>query len=112
MITIVSLLTCVVLCQAIFFIFYKLFIFVREVEEAYGKSPIFYVTCESYDKYLKGETGEYRIWIRDIFLMPDMPEGTDWTFWQYADHGRVNGITGPLDLNVFCDKDFSNLKEL
>jgi lysozyme len=89
-----------------------LIIFIKEIEEAYGKAPILYITYESYKKYLKGQTGKYRIWIRDVFSKPDMPDNIEWTFWQYADHGRVKGVKGPVDLNVFCKKDLSNLKNL
>lgn len=90
----------------------ELFIFIREIEEAYGKSPIIYLTYDSYDMYLKGEIDKYNIWIRDILFTPDMPDGKAWSFWQYADHGRVKGIDGPVDLNVFHKKELSALKTM
>ena len=73
---------------------------------------IMYITYDSYDKYLKGNIGKCKVWIRDVFFTPDMPYGLDWTFWQYADHGRVNGINGPVDLNVFYKKELSDLRKL
>jgi lysozyme len=30
------------------------------------------------------------------------PRWTSWTFWQHTDTGRVNGIEGPVDLDVFA----------
>lgn len=87
----------------------ELFVFIREIEEAYGKSPIIYITYDSYNKYLKGETGKCKVWIRDILFTPDMPDGINWIFWQYAKNGRVKGINGPVDLNVFCMKELSAL---
>ena len=90
----------------------ELSILIRELEGAYGKTPILYVTYNSYDKYLKGQTGKYKVWIRDIYSNPNMPDGKNWTFWQYADHGRVKGINGPVDLNVFYKKELSELKTI
>ncbi|MBN1904417.1 MAG: glycoside hydrolase family 25 protein [Deltaproteobacteria bacterium] len=82
--------------------------FIREVEEKYHKTPIIYVTYDSYNHFLKGESLDYPIWIRDIFSRPDMPEGKNWTFWQYTNRGRVKGINGPVDLNVFNDVNLSD----
>jgi lysozyme len=81
----------------------ELLCFLREVEEKYNKTPIIYVTYDSYDHFLKGETLDCYIWIRDIFSRPDMREGKSWAFWQYTNRGRVKGIKGPVDLNVFYD---------
>ena len=30
------------------------------------------------------------------------PEWTRWTFWQHSDNGRVRGISGPVDLDLFA----------
>ena len=90
----------------------ELFIFIKEIEEAYGKSPIIYLTYGSYDMYLKGEIDNYDIWIRDIFFTPNMPDGKAWSFWQYADHGRIEGVNGPVDLNVFYKDKLSDLKNM
>jgi lysozyme len=79
----------------------ELFSFIREIEKRYDTSPIFYVTYESYEYYLKGEFNSYTVWIRDIYRRPRFPDGEQWSFWQYADRGRVDGIRGPVDLNVF-----------
>ena len=79
----------------------ELFIFIKEIEEKYNTSPMFYVTYKSYDYYLKGEINSYKIWIRDIFRHPRFSNEERWFFWQYADRGRVDGIKGPVDLNVF-----------
>ena len=90
----------------------ELFVFIREIEAAYGKAPIIYVTYDSYNKYLKGKTGKYKVWIRDIFFTPNMSDGLSWTFWQYANNGRVKGINGPVDLNVFYKNELSELKTI
>ena len=90
----------------------ELSVFIREIKEAYGKAPILYITYDSYDNYLKGELGKHKVWIRDIFFVPNMPDGLCWTFWQYADRGQVKGINGPVDLNVFHMRDLSALKTM
>jgi lysozyme len=35
----------------------------------------------------------------------------DWHFWQHSDRGRVNGIRGTVDFNVFKGE-LDDLKEL
>lgn len=81
----------------------ELFCFISEVKEKYNKTPIIYVTYDSYNHFLKGETLNCSIWIRDVFSKPDIPEGKQWAFWQYTDRGRVKGINSLVDLNVFND---------
>jgi lysozyme len=90
----------------------ELFNFIKDIEEKYGKSPIIYITYDSYKQYLEGEIDKYHIWIRDIFLKPKLSDSKTWTFWQYADRGRVRGIKGPVDLNVFAQKNISQLKNI
>ncbi len=90
----------------------ELFAFIGEIEEKYGKSPIIYVTYDSYNQYLKGEIDKYNIWIRDIFFSPSLPDEQEWTFWQYGDRGQVRGINGPVDLNVFINNKLSTLKNI
>ena len=35
-------------------------------------------------------------------MQPSLPRGWfKWTFWQYSEKGRVNGINAKVDLNVF-----------
>ena len=67
-----------------------------------GLKPIIYTSFKFYNKYLAGYFDEYPIWIaryssRRPFLMDERP----WTFWQYGNRGKVQGIRGPVDLNVF-----------
>ncbi len=75
--------------------------FVRQVEKKYGKTPIIYVTQSSYESFFKEEGYRYRFWIRDIFWTPDLSGRKKWVFWQYANNGRIQGINGRVDLNVF-----------
>lgn len=67
----------------------------------YGKLPIWYVTRDFLETYLLAEQTESPLWVRDIYLEPALEGGREWLFWQYANRGRIRGIKGPVDLNVF-----------
>lgn len=50
----------------------------------------------------------YPLWLADYRRRPHLPaHGTEphpwpaWTLWQYTSEGRIRGIRGPVDLNVF-----------
>ncbi|MBN1550205.1 glycoside hydrolase family 25 protein [bacterium] len=79
----------------------EVFACANAIEEHYAHKPIFYVTYNSYRTYLDGGIDDYQIWIRDILMHPSAKKIPDWIFWQYADHARINGIKGPVDLDVF-----------
>ncbi len=64
-----------------------------------------YATQTSYRLYLSGAYEDYDIWIRNVYFPPLLPDCRSWTFWQYADHGQLEGYRGEeqfIDLNVFC----------
>lgn len=86
--------------------------FIYEVESTYKNKPILYLTYDSYNKYIKGDFEEYSIWVRDIFKFPNFDNGQNWTLWQYCNRGRVKGITGFVDINVFNGSlsEFNKLK--
>lgn len=79
----------------------ELLYFMGRVEETHGIALIIYATHDSYNEYLKGLSDNKNIWIRDIFKRPSLPDGRRWTLWQYANNGRIDGISGRVDLNVF-----------
>jgi lysozyme len=77
------------------------------VRSAYGRSPVLYVTKEFNDRYLTGASARNsalagrQLWIRSLVGRP--AGGCErWTFWQYADRGRVDGVPGAVDLNAYC----------
>jgi lysozyme len=72
--------------------------FVAVVSRAHGRPPILYVTRASARRIVKDRFPHCPIWIRDVFLRPHRP----WLFWQFADRGRLDGIAGFVDLNVFA----------
>jgi len=70
----------------------------------YGKTPVIYVTKDTYDLYIAGGFAEYPIWYRDVFKTPRISDGRAWTFWQFSNRHRIKGYTGVekyIDFNVF-----------
>jgi lysozyme len=79
--------------------------FVSVLSERYAGPPVFYITPEYYKRYFEGHEREFpkfRPWIRNVIKEPSQKPCSEWLFWQYADHARVEGMRGPIDLNVFC----------
>lgn len=75
--------------------------FISEVTAIYKVQPILYVTEEIYETFLADNNGEMLIWMRDIYFEPQLSGNDKLLFWQYTNRGRVKGIRGPVDLNVF-----------
>lgn len=73
--------------------------FLSLVEARYGRPAVLYVTPDFHKAY--GHVLPQRpLWKRKIVMPPF--GGRPWTFWQFHNRGRVEGITGPVDLNVFA----------
>jgi LysM repeat protein len=85
------------------------------VEAASGKKPIIYSGQYFLQDYLSEAGGGPPSWAKDYALwlaqypnqytpgmQPFLPRGWfKWTFWQYSEKGRINGINADVDLNVF-----------
>ena len=72
------------------------------IEIKYGIRPIIYTNVKFYNKYLAGHFDEYPKWIaRYNSREPILACGKGWDFWQYGDNGKVQGVKGNVDFNVF-----------
>jgi GH25 family lysozyme M1 (1,4-beta-N-acetylmuramidase)/LysM repeat protein len=85
------------------------------VEAAFGKKPIIYSGQYFLQDYLSEAGGGPPSWAKDYVLwlaqypnqyilgmQPFLPRGWfKWTFWQYSEKGRINGINADVDLNHF-----------
>jgi GH25 family lysozyme M1 (1,4-beta-N-acetylmuramidase)/LysM repeat protein len=85
------------------------------VEAAFEKKPIIYSGKYFLQDYFSVANGGPPMWAKDYPLwlaqypnvyvpgmQPALPRGWfKWTFWQYSEKGRVNGINADVDLNVF-----------
>lgn len=72
--------------------------FVRFVQSATGHPPVLYAAGPFRLEIAKSKDfATNRLWIRSLFLEPSV----EWTMWQFHSRGRVEGVMGPVDLNVF-----------
>lgn len=72
------------------------------VETATGKKPIVY-TAAFMQNVVGGGFADYTLWVANYTSeCPLVPSGwTDWSMWQYSDKGKVAGIQGNVDRNVW-----------
>ncbi len=72
------------------------------VEKHYGKRPVIYTTVDFHRDRLQGAFSDYHIWVRSVAGHPTVRYGArKWHFWQHTATGRVAGIRGDVDRNVF-----------
>lgn len=76
--------------------------YIRVVENHYNKKVIIYTTYEFYNNYLLNQFNDNPIWIRDILSTPELKDGKKWSFWQYTNRGRIDGINTIVDQNAFA----------
>jgi len=71
-------------------------------ETRYGVKPIIYTGQNFYNRFLAGQLDEYPLWLaRYDTEAPVTVCGRTYHFWQYTDSGRLPGIKGNVDRNVF-----------
>lgn len=73
------------------------------IEAEYQIRPIIYTNLKFYNKHLADFLPEYPVWIAryNVYFEPMLTNELDWHFWQYGNRGRLDGITGDVDFNVF-----------
>lgn len=71
------------------------------LQQHYAQQPIFYTSKSFYNIVLTGEFQDTPIWIREYKDSPELKDGRKWTFWQQSNRGQIQGISKPVDLNVF-----------
>ncbi|WP_454745337.1 glycoside hydrolase family 25 protein [Ciceribacter selenitireducens] len=79
--------------------------FIDTIRGTFPDKPIFYVTQEIYDRYLKGNEKRFPshyLWLRSIAREPKQQDCGRWSIWQFADNGTLDGIQGAVDLNALC----------
>ena len=76
-------------------------VWLDEVEAAYGVKPILYTGYKFKLDYLNSpEFDAYPYWIAHYYVEQLKYQGR-WAFWQHTDCGRVSGIKGFVDCNIF-----------
>ena len=72
------------------------------VEGNFRKRPIIYTTPDFYDDNQLGLLNGYEFWLRSTAAHPSERYPNErWTFWQYTGTGKIPGIEGKADINVF-----------
>ncbi len=80
------------------------------VEKQTGVRPMIYTNLDYFKRYISGNFKPYPIWIASYKSIGTvkLPDNRQWFFWQFSDKARCNGISEPIDLNVFA----GNLEQL
>ncbi len=81
-----------------------LYDFTAELMTESKNPPVIYMTKDIYQEYFRGKDLKNKIWIRAIISSPRRAYGADWDIWQYLHRGSVDGIKGPVDLNVLRER--------
>lgn len=71
------------------------------VEKHYKVQPIIYTGADFYEKFLAGKFDDYPLWVAHYLVKNKPRVKRSWSFWQHSEVGRVNGISGYVDFNVF-----------
>jgi GH25 family lysozyme M1 (1,4-beta-N-acetylmuramidase) len=77
----------------------------RTTQELTGRKPIIYTSPYFWESRM-GNAGAFRdfpLWVAHYeTARPRVPGGwSHWTFWQRTDNGRIDGISGAVDINRF-----------
>ena len=71
------------------------------VEKHYGVKPIIYTYYKFKTRYLSDPIfDDYPYWIAHYYVEQVEYEGK-WKFWQHTDVGRLPGIKGNVDFNIY-----------
>jgi GH25 family lysozyme M1 (1,4-beta-N-acetylmuramidase) len=80
----------------------ELKIFMAFIEKKWRIRPLIYSSENFYRTYLQDHFSKHQLWIaRYNDVGPNM---NYWTFWQYTDKGKVNGVKGPVDMNYLSPR--------
>lgn len=78
-------------------------IFIQALTKHYGKAPVIYSSVDFHRDRLVNMLPAHQFWLRSVASHPrhKYENRDDWMFWQYTAEGRVPGIKGNVDRNVF-----------
>lgn len=79
--------------------------FLESVEEFSGRSAAIYADDDTAAEILTADLTVYPLWLAQYDAEEPMLEGAweTWAGWQYTDMGRVAGIQGNVDRDIFTD---------
>ena len=82
----------------------ELKLWLNMIEIHYGVKPVIYTYVNFYEQYLGKDFDSYPLWIAHYVQRRQPRIKRDWLFWQFNEHGTVNGISYSTDFNV-CNGD-------
>lgn len=76
----------------------------KDLEANYGVKPIIYTSQRIFNMYIGTDYKDYKIWIVDLdnSWPKTLPNGSNFTFWQYSQRGIFDGYIGN---ETFVDMD-------
>lgn len=79
--------------------------FIQELEKASGKKAVVYSNAYNAGAMFSGALTNYPLWIAEygVSQPSSAVNWSSWAGWQYTDQGRVPGISGYVDRDVFTD---------
>ncbi len=81
------------------------------VEDKYHTKPIIYTNYKFKEAYLSDQRfDDYPYWIAHYYV-PEVKYDGEWKFWQHTDVGRLPGIKGFVDLDIY-NGSYYDLKKL
>lgn len=89
---------------------HELLVFMAAVRRRTGHAPVLYTTQSFFEDYLSGpEFADATFWVRNLIGEATWSKGRRVMFRQFADHARIAGVGGPVDVDVFMgtEKDFA-----
>lgn len=72
------------------------------LQQKTGRKPIIYTSPSFYRKFLDQGFNDYTFWLAHYYVnRPLIPGGMNARIWQFTDKATVDGISTPVDLNVY-----------
>lgn len=66
--------------------------------ESHGHSVMLYTNKNGYKQFIRDHRRKYPLW---LCSMSEIDDDVQWTIWQYSHTGRIDGVRGSVDVNVF-----------
>lgn len=68
-----------------------------------GVTPMIYASPAFWNEHMTDQFGDFPLWVAQYGVSaPRVPKGfKNWTFWQYSESGKVDGVSGKVDLDQF-----------
>ncbi len=82
--------------------------FIRETERASGKEAVVYSNSYTAGAIFGGALTKYPLWVASygVSQPSSAVNWSSWAGWQYTDQGRIPGISGYVDRDIFTDAMF------